>query len=83
MQGLKPNTFEELATCVHDMKLSITIRRDQQSLLCRSHKDEDIDELQSGVKYTFENEFKESMHISTLLTHEDKLQVVMLLGARA
>ena len=63
MQGLKSNTFEELATCEHDMELSMTLREDQQSQVYEPHEDEDIEELQNGGKSTSEDDFEESMYI--------------------
>ncbi|KAG5615464.1 hypothetical protein H5410_015288 [Solanum commersonii] len=62
-KGLKSNTFEELATCAHDMELSMTLRVDQQSPVCGPHEDEDIEELQSGGKSASEDDFEESMYI--------------------
>uniref|UniRef100_M1DLI1 Uncharacterized protein n=1 Tax=Solanum tuberosum TaxID=4113 RepID=M1DLI1_SOLTU len=63
LQGLKPNTFEELATRAHDMELSMTLREDQQSPVCGHHEDEDIEELQSGGKPSSKDDFEESMYI--------------------
>ena len=63
LQGLKPNTFEELETRAHDMELSMTLRKYQQSLVYGSHEDKDIEELQSGGKSAFEDDFEESMYI--------------------
>ena len=50
LQGLNPNTFEELATRAHDIGLSMTLREDQQSPLYGPYKDKDLEELQSGGK---------------------------------
>ena len=47
-QGLKTNTFQELATLSHHMELSMYLREDQQSPIYRPHEDEDIEEIQSG-----------------------------------
>ena len=47
-QGLKTNTFEELATHAHHMELSMYLREDQQSPIYGPHEDEDIEEIQSG-----------------------------------
>jgi len=63
LQGLKLNTFEELKTRAHDMKLSMTIRVDQRSPICGPCEGEDLKELQSGGKSTSEDEFEESMPI--------------------
>ena len=46
LQGLNPNTFEELATREHDRKLSMTLREDQQSLVYGPHEDKDIKKTQ-------------------------------------
>ena len=63
LQGLNPNTFEELATRAHDMKLNMTLREDQRFLVYEPHEDEDIEELQSGDRVAFEDDFEESMYI--------------------
>ena len=57
-QGLKTNTFEELATHAHDMELSMYLRKDQQPPIYGTHEDEDIEELQSGGKYVSEDDFE-------------------------
>ena len=62
IQGLKPNTFEELANRARDMELSTTLREFQQSPVYGPHEDEDI-ELQSGGKSASEDDFEESMYI--------------------
>ena len=59
MQGLNPNTFEELATREHDRKLSMTLREDQQSPIYGPHDDEDIEELQSGGNSASEDHVEE------------------------
>ena len=41
----------------------MTLRENQQSLVYGPHEDEDIEELQSGVKSAFEDNFEESMYI--------------------
>mgnify|MGYP007056448202 CR=1 FL=1 len=48
LQGLKPNTFEELATRAHDMELSMTLREDRRSHVYEPGEYKDIEELQSG-----------------------------------
>uniref|UniRef100_M1DEM5 Uncharacterized protein n=1 Tax=Solanum tuberosum TaxID=4113 RepID=M1DEM5_SOLTU len=63
LQRLKPNTFEELATRAHDMKLSMTLREDQRSPVYGPNEDEDIKELQSGGKSAPEDDFEESMYV--------------------
>uniref|UniRef100_M1DKH6 Uncharacterized protein n=1 Tax=Solanum tuberosum TaxID=4113 RepID=M1DKH6_SOLTU len=63
LHGLNPNTFEELATCAHDMELSMTLREDQQSHVYGPHEDENIEELGSGGKSASEDDFEESMYI--------------------
>ena len=63
LQGLNPNTFEELATRAHDMELSMYLRKDQQSPVYGHHEDEDIEELQSGGKFSSEDDFEESLYI--------------------
>jgi len=63
LQGLKPNTFEELATRAHDIELSMTLREDQQYPIHGPHEDEYIEELQSERKSTSEDDFQESMYI--------------------
>ena len=62
-QGLNTNTFEELATHAHDMELSMYLRKDQQSPVYGHHEDEDIEELQSGGKFSSEDDFEESLYI--------------------
>ena len=62
-QGSNLNTFEELATRAHDMELSMTLRKYQQSLVYGSHEDKDIQELQSGGKSASEDDFEELMYI--------------------
>lgn len=51
LQELKPNTFEGLATRAHDMKLRITLREDKRSCVYGPRKDEDVKELQNGLKF--------------------------------
>ena len=63
LQGLKPNTFEELATRAHDMELSMTLREDQQSPIYGPHEDKNIEELQTGCKSASEDDIEESMYI--------------------
>ena len=67
LQGLKPNTFEELATHAHDMELSMISKREQRLPTYEAWKDKDIEELHSGGKFASEDEFEESMYVSTLL----------------
>ena len=62
LQGLKPNTFEELETRAHEMELSMTLWEYQQSPVYGPHEDEDI-ELRNGGKSAFEDDFEESMYI--------------------
>ena len=63
MQGLNLNTFKELETRAHDMKLNMTLREDQRFIVYEPHEDEDIEELQSGDRVAFEDDFEESMYI--------------------
>lgn len=74
LQGLNPNTFEEMATCVHDIKVSITTRGDQWFPTYEVCKDEDIEKYHSRGNFAFENEFEEFMYVSMFL-NEPKLQV--------
>ena len=62
-QGLKTNTFEELATHAHNMELSMSLREDQHSLVYGAHEDKDIKEIQSGGKSAYKDDFEESMYI--------------------
>ena len=48
--GLKPNTFEKLATRAHDMKLSMTLIEDQCFPIYEHREDENIEEHQSGER---------------------------------
>ncbi|KAG5569889.1 hypothetical protein H5410_059655 [Solanum commersonii] len=58
LQGLNPNTFEELATRTHNMELNMTLREDQQSSVYGPHEDEDIEKLQSEGKFSSEDDFE-------------------------
>ena len=41
----------------------MTLREDQQSLVYGPHEDEDIEKLQSGGKFSSEDDLEESLYI--------------------
>ena len=45
------------------MKLSMTLRKDQQSPVYEPHEDEGIQELQNAGKSASEDDFEESIYI--------------------
>ena len=47
LQGLKSNTFKELATRAHYMELSLTLRDNQRLSVYEPHEYKDIEELKS------------------------------------
>ncbi len=56
MQGIKPRTFEELATLAHDMELSIAFDGNEDLLVQDPHK---------GGKFHINTDYKPSMTITT------------------
>ena len=52
-----------MATSAHDMELGMTLREDQQSPIYGHHEDENIEELQSGGKSSYEDDLEESLYI--------------------
>ncbi|XP_060175578.1 uncharacterized protein LOC132606203 isoform X1 [Lycium barbarum] len=67
LQGIKPKTYEELATRAHDMELSIDTNGDQWFSVREPHKDEDIKDFHSGGKFESKDEIEESMYVTMLL----------------
>ncbi|XP_070022386.1 uncharacterized protein [Nicotiana sylvestris] len=67
LQGIKPKTFEELATRAHDMELSITTNGDQGFPGFEPNDEIEANDAENGGKYSSEYETENSMNVAMLL----------------
>ena len=63
LQGIKPKTFEELATRDHDMELSMSSSRNEEPHIYEPRRGKDKVEVKKGGNFAPKSENKESMNI--------------------
>nr|XP_009767564.1 PREDICTED: uncharacterized protein LOC104218703 [Nicotiana sylvestris] len=64
LQGIKPRTFEELATHAHDMELSMASVGNEGLPIYEPLKGRDKEEVKKWSKFVPKNESKESMNVN-------------------
>ncbi|XP_030964649.1 uncharacterized protein LOC115985896 [Quercus lobata] len=65
LQGIKPKTFEELATCAHDMELSIASNGHQGLPVQEPRKGRERQDTHKGGKFSPKSENKQSLIVTT------------------
>ncbi|XP_070026125.1 uncharacterized protein [Nicotiana sylvestris] len=65
LQGIKPDTFEELATCAHDTELSMASAGNERLRIYKPQKGNDKQDVRKWSKFVPRSENKKAMNVNT------------------